>query len=94
MTSHLIVSTQPVKHILFLPSHFSPYYVTSSFFLRGGVIIQHFSRATICDPAEGPGRFPEHTAVTDALCSHAKNLSLTLKLFQRRTIPHPYSIEM
>ena len=48
------------------------------------MIIQHFSRATICDPAEGPGQFPEHTAVTDGLCARTQELfASTHELFLR-----------
>lgn len=63
------------KHISFFP--FISYYITCCccfffflfFSLRGVVIIRRFSQATICEPAEGPGQFPEHAAMTDALCA-------------------------
>lgn len=70
------------EHI-FIPSfHFSPYYVTFFFFFFAWmVIIQRFSRATICDTAEGPGQFPEHTAMTDVICAHTQEPEFDSKTF-------------
>lgn len=77
MTSNLAAYTLPVNTFYnFFPVHFSDNYIIIFylfiylfFFLSTWkVIIQRFNWATICDPAEGPGQFPEHPAMTDALC--------------------------
>ena len=80
------------KHFYSSLSFHSFSYITFSFlfkfffffFLRWGMIIQHFSRATICDPAEGPGQFPVHMAVTDALCARTQEPEFKLPNFSCR----------
>ena len=53
--------------------HFISVPIASFFFFAWRVIIQHFSRATICDPAEGPGQFPRtHGHDWCSECSHAR----------------------
>lgn len=93
MTSHLIVCMQPVNTFLFVPfvsllllHHFSFFLNLLFFFLRWGMIIQHFSRATICDPAEGTGQFPVHMVVTDALCARTQEPEFKFPNFSCRAL--------
>lgn len=92
MTSNLIVCILPVNTFYSSLSFQSVLHHFSFFFFAWRVIIQRFSRATICDPAEGPGQFPEHTAMTDALCARTQEPEFNSQTFPALMLQNPMYI--